>query len=63
MKGKNIWITDDLTSQTSNLAFLARQSMKGNKIKKTWVYGGRIFIVKNGDDRPMKISRKEDIPK
>jgi hypothetical protein len=62
LKGHNIWITDDLTSHSSNLAYLARQAEKTKKIKKTWVYGGRIFIVKNEDDRPVKISKKEDIP-
>jgi hypothetical protein len=61
LKGHNIWITDDLTAHNSSLAYLARQAYKQRKIKKTWVYGGKVFVVKNGDDRPVKINTKEDI--
>lgn len=62
LKGKNIWLTDDLTASMSSLAYLARQALKNEKIKNTWVFGGKIFIVKDGDDRPIRVSRKEDIP-
>jgi hypothetical protein len=43
------------------LAYLARQAYKQRKVKKTWVYEGKVFVVKNGDDRPVKINTKEDI--
>jgi hypothetical protein len=62
LKGHDLWITDDLTALNSNLAYLARQALARRKIKKTWVYSGRIFIVKNGDDRPIRIIRRDEIP-
>jgi hypothetical protein len=62
LKGHDLWITDDLTAHNSNLAYLARQAFRLHKLKKTWVFGGKVFVIKNGDDRPIKINRKEDIP-
>jgi hypothetical protein len=57
-----LWITDDLTVLNSNLAYLARQALAKRKIKKTWVYGSRIFIVKSGDNIPVRIIRRDEIP-
>ena len=60
--GKPQWINDDLTPERSGLAFEARQAARSNKIEKTWVHNGKIFIKKLGDDQPQKINTKDDIP-
>ena len=64
LKGSDtICITDDLTPTRTNLAFLSRQAARDSKLKKTWVHEGKIFAVKNGEDKPYRINRVEDIPK
>lgn len=62
LKGKNVWITDDLTPFTSGMAYQARQAVKQKRAQKTWVFRGRVFIIKNGETNPTAVTRLSDIP-
>ena len=63
LKGKDIWVNDDLTQLRSTLAYEARQAVKGGLAERTWVHDGKIFLKKFGEDRPIKVTRSKDIPK
>ena len=63
LKGKNIWLSDDLTPFGSGIAYLARKAKKEQKIQKTWIFRGRIFIIKNGESTATIVSCEKDIPK
>ena len=62
LKGQNVWVSDDLTPFGSGIAYQARQAVRTGKIKKTWVYDSKVFIVKKEDDRPVRIFSVRDIP-
>jgi hypothetical protein len=62
LKGDDMWISDDLTPYRRNLAYLARRAVKGGKAAQTWVTDGKIFLKKNGKDKPEKITSAYDIP-
>ena len=62
LKGKKIWLSDDLTPYRSNLAFLARKACKDKKIHDTWVTDSKIFIQTNAKDTPKKIRTAKDLP-
>ena len=63
LKGKQIWLADDLTPYRDNLAFKARNAMKQGQIFLTWVHDNKVFIQKSKQDRPFRIKMEEDIPK
>lgn len=63
LKGKDIWVNDDLTQLRSRLAYEARQAVKGGLVEKTWVHDGKIFLKKFDEDRPLKVACSKDIPK
>jgi hypothetical protein len=63
LKGVNIWLSDDMTPFGSGLAYQARKAKKEQKIQKTWVFKGRIFIIKNGETTPTIVTCEKDIPK
>ena len=44
LKGTGIYVNEDLTKRRNNLAFLARQLKKQNKVVDTWTYDGKIFV-------------------
>ena len=65
LKGKNVWITDDLTPFSSGIAYQARLAVKQKKIKqkkiqKTCVFRGRIFIIKNGETTPVIMTKLDE---
>ena len=62
LKHCNLWISDDLTPHGSNIAFAARNAVRNNKIAKTWVYDGKVFILRKGEDKPIRINNVKDIP-
>ena len=47
----SVFINEDLTRTRKNLAFECRQLQKKKLIKKTWVYGGNVYIIDNTDSR------------
>jgi hypothetical protein len=63
LRGKQIWLADDLTPYRDNLAYQARHAMKQGKIFLTWVYDNKVFIQKTKSGRPIRIKMVEDIPK
>ena len=54
LKGKNIWISDDLTAYRSNMAFQARQAVREQHYEQTWVHDGKIFVKKDWSYTPNK---------
>ena len=46
LKGKDVWISDDLTTHRSGVAFAVRQAKRAGKIEKCWVHEGKIFSKK-----------------
>ena len=61
LKGKSIWISDDLTAFRSNMAFQARQAVRDQLFEQTWVHDGKIFIKKTGHTRPIKLTSPGDL--
>ena len=44
-----IYINEDLTCKRAHLAQLARAAKVERKIKDTWVFDGKIFVILNDD--------------
>jgi hypothetical protein len=62
LKGKMIWVQDDLTLYRSNLAFLARKAVKEKKIQMTWVTGNKVFIKPDEESAPKRVNLPSEIP-
>ena len=62
LKGKQTWISDDLTPRKDKLAYLARQSVKEGRASLTWTYDGKVFIKTTVDGKAKKIAHACDIP-
>jgi hypothetical protein len=62
LKDQDLWISDVLTPYRMNLAYLARKARKEKKLAQTWVYEGKIFIKANGESKPKKVNKPQDLP-
>ena len=62
LKGSGIWISDELTPYRDRLAYLARQAVKNKNALQTWTHEGKVFLKIDNVDRPMKITKPEDLP-
>jgi vacuolar-type H+-ATPase subunit I/STV1 len=62
LKGKNVWLSDDLTAHRSKLAYLARAAVKAGKAHASWVADSKIFLKIKDNDRPKKIGSVKDLP-
>ena len=62
LKGSGIWISDELTPYRDRLAYLARQAVKQNKALQSWTNEGKVFLKVDNVDRPIKITKPEDLP-
>ena len=60
---EQIWLSDDLTSYRNNLAYLARQAVKQNKLNQTWVSNSKVFVKVKADDSPKVLKSPKGIPK
>ncbi len=56
LKGKPIGVSDHLTPQRAKLAYECRQLQRSKTIKQTWVYDSKVFIKKDENSKPQKIS-------
>jgi hypothetical protein len=63
LRGKQLWLADDLTPYRDNLAFQARHAMKQGQIFLAWVRDNKVFIQKARNNHPIRIKMEEDIPK
>ena len=61
LKGKNIWVSDDLTAYRSNMAYQARQAVRNQIYEQTWVHDGKIFVKRTGQIRPTKMTSPGDL--
>ena len=62
LKGKKVWLSDDLTPHRSSLAFHAREAVKQKKIAQTWVIDNKVFIKMESNSRPQRITAQKDLP-
>ena len=62
LKGKKMWLSDDLTPYRSNLAFLARKAAKERRIHDTWVTDSKVFVQAKAKDTPKRIQAPKDLP-
>ena len=63
LKGKKIWLSDELTSYRSNLAFLACRDVKDGKAEGTWIANSRVLLKLKVEKHSRKIDSPSDIPK
>jgi hypothetical protein len=63
LKGKNLWITEDLTPRKAALYFKTRQSVKQGLGELTWTQSGKIFLKISKMAKPKLINCEEDLPK
>lgn len=62
LKGKKIYLTDDLTPQRNTLAYHARMAVKNHKLADTWVYDGKVFGKTSAKGAVRKINNISEIP-
>jgi hypothetical protein len=60
LKGKNMWITIDLTAARSKLFYQTRQWAKGKEGARTWTVDGKIFLKKTQNGSPTRIKHESD---
>ena len=58
LRGLDTWISDDLTSTKSRLAFMAREIVHKEKAFMTWVNDGVIYMRIKPDDETHEIAKK-----
>ena len=56
LKGKQIWLTEDLTVTKAKFAYLARQAIKKGHAHSTWTTGGRILVKKTAESKPKYVT-------
>ena len=49
---RGIYVNEDLTWATSNLAYTARELRRDGAIAETWVYDGKVFVKSTETSRP-----------
>jgi hypothetical protein len=57
------WISDDLTTYRSGLAYKARQCIKRGEAHSTWVAAGRVYIKLTEKSTPIRVRAEDDIPR
>ena len=58
LKGKNIFMAEDLTIRNSKLFYIARQMVKSGRYKKAWTDQTRIFVEVNENEEAIKFTEK-----
>ncbi|CAG4971483.1 unnamed protein product [Colias eurytheme] len=58
-----IFISEYLSSKTRRLFYMARQSVKTNKIFSTWTAYGKIYVKKVQNSSPVRINEEADLLK
>jgi hypothetical protein len=59
---RNVWFSEDLTQKRADLAYQARRAVRDKLAIQTWTFGGNIFIKTEGNTKPKKIEKTEDLP-
>jgi hypothetical protein len=63
LKGKDLWVTEDLTPKKSTLYYKARQCIKEGLGALTWTNNGKIFLKSTTTAKPKIINSEDDLPK
>ena len=61
LKGKDVWISEDLTPYKAKLFYQARKAVKDGHANLTWTMDGKIFIKKRKESPPKRIDNIENI--
>ena len=59
---EKIFINEDLAPMRKSLAYECRQLRRENKVLKTWVYGGNVFVI-DRDNKRVKITQINELDK
>jgi hypothetical protein len=62
LKGKEVWITEDLTPKKAALFYKARQAVKEGRATLAWTNEGKIFVKTGSNDKPTIISSEDQLP-
>ena len=57
-----IWFRDDLTRRREQLAKQLRVMAKGGIIQRAWTDHGTILVIRNGESKPTRVNKIDDIP-
>ena len=57
----NVWFRDDLIRKREILAKQLRIMAKGGQIKKCWTDRGTVLIIRNGEERPVRINNIDEV--
>lgn len=60
-KEKRIWIAEDLTQKNATLFYHARQAVRRKEANTTWTAGGNVFIKKEDDSTPVKVTTQKQL--
>ena len=61
LKGKETWLTEDLTIQRSKLAYQARLAVKKKHAHATWTDDGRVLVMKDEKSKPKRVSSIDEL--
>ena len=59
LTGSNVWLSEDLTKQTEELAYLARKAKKEKHLFKSWTFDGNLFIQFEKKGKAIRISSQK----
>ena len=60
LKGTDVYLSDDLTKEEGSLFYACRQLSKQKKIKSTWTFMNKIYVLTTNDER-VEIANKEQL--
>ena len=63
LKGTNVYVSEDLTIQTSALAYAARQYAKSSANTTTWTMNGQVYLKDEENAKPRQINKIADLKK
>ena len=61
LKGKKIYLTEDLTPEKAHVYYLARDAVKKGNAIATWTTDGRVIVKKSNHTKPEKINTPHEL--
>ena len=56
LKGKDVWISEDLTIKMSQLAYMSREAARKGHAHSSWTMNGKVFVEKTEGSAPHMVS-------
>ena len=64
LKGRNIFVNENLTRRNSGIFSEARKLVKMKKFAKSWTFGGSVYVLPNqSGSKPIRITEMSDLHK